>query len=74
MYYKCTRDLWSIVFPNLRKFTKDEIYESIGKDVYINNQNKEDDVRWEGWQLYFVPFEIDISEITEILEQELELA
>lgn len=71
MYYKCTADLWSLFFPGLLKFTKNDTYEQIQKDVYINNQGKEDDVNCEKWQEYFIPIdlaEIDISEIIEELE------
>lgn len=71
MYYKCTRDLWSKYIPNLLKFSKDGIYESIRKNVYINNQNDVDDIAVEGWQKFFIPFDLDeinIDEIKNILE------
>lgn len=68
MYYRCTRDLWSIIFDNLMKFSKDGIYVSVAKDIYINNQGREDDVSVEGWQEYFIPIDLEAVNINEAHE------
>jgi hypothetical protein len=36
-YYRCTSDLYSIVIENLLKFSKDGVYECVGKDVFVND-------------------------------------
>lgn len=74
-YYRCTENLYSHVFKNLLKFSKDGVYECVGKNLYINNQGKEDLVSVEGWEKYFVPIDlekVDIEELKELLEFELE--
>lgn len=76
-YYKCTANLWSLYVPNQLKFSKDGIYECIKKDVYVNNQNNVDYIAVEGWQQYFITIdleEVNIEELTAILEPELILA
>jgi len=74
MYYKCSANLWSIVFKNRLKFSKDGVYECVGKDVYINNQMEVDYISYEGWQKFFRPIdlnEVDISELDEVLQCDL---
>ncbi len=66
MYYKCTKDLYSIVIPNYLKFNKDGIYECIQKDVYLNNNFEPDNISIEGWQEFFIPIDIDNVDINEI--------
>lgn len=73
-YYICDSDLWSLYIKGQKKFTKDGIYECIGKDVYINDQGNRDDISVEKWQKHFTPInleDVNIDEITEILKEEL---
>lgn len=72
MYYRCTKDLWSLYIPNQLKFSENGVYECIKKDTYINNQGNIDYIAIEGWQKYFIPIDLNTINIEELfLEPEL---
>jgi hypothetical protein len=71
--YKCTRDLYSIVFEGRLKFNNCGLYKRIAKDVYINNQGNIDDVSIEGWQEYFIYIGDSFAEeVLENINQQIE--
>ena len=56
-YVRCKEDLYSLIFKELKKFTKFKLYEVVKETplVLINNQKEIDSIEIEGWEEKFEP-------------------